>query len=161
MLCSRVLFSLYLRVHSQVFIRCTYTRRLWTFMLNFTKNLKVTILIQATKQCYINVLVTAKYLQNSTRTNSLSVIPVLKLSFVKTSTPSSFLISSQHTIVDITISKQTFNIFYSTYFDQRTQRAPTPSLKKVADCLYVAINVASSNRGEILLVYRIHIRDRV
>jgi hypothetical protein len=89
----------------------------------FTESVKVTALIQATNQYYIKVLVTSEYLQNSTKTNSLSVIPVLKLSFVKTSTPSSFLISSQHTLVVIAISKQTLNILYNNYCQQPTQRA--------------------------------------
>lgn len=103
----------------------------------FTISVKVTILIQATQLCYINVLATSEYLQNSTRTNSLSVIPVLKLSFVKTSTPSSFLISSQNTLVDIAISKQILNILNSTYFEQPTQRAHSsrPSNKWPTACI--------------------------
>jgi hypothetical protein len=103
----------------------------------FTESVKVTILIQATQQYYINVLLTSEYLQNSTRTNSLSAIPVLKLSFVKTSTPSSSLISSQNTIVDIAISKQILNILNNIYYDQPTQRAHSdgPSNKWPSACI--------------------------
>ena len=104
---------------------------------SFSRSVQVTILIQATQQRYINVLFTSEYLQNSTRTNSLSVIPVLKLSCVKTSMPSSFLISSQNTLVDINISKQTFNILYNTYFEQLMQRAHSdrPSNKWPTACI--------------------------